>query len=81
MRRAIPLLPLYASMALYGKGKAIPVKAWTGPQGSRRFKLPEFLDNKHMKMTRLSAIRTGCLYPWRYSWYSFLLENVSIPGQ
>jgi len=25
-----------------GKGKAIPVHAWTGPEGSRRLGLPDF---------------------------------------
>jgi hypothetical protein len=25
-----------------GKGKAIPLQAWTGPEGSRRLKLPDF---------------------------------------
>jgi hypothetical protein len=25
-----------------GKGKAIPVQAWTGPEGSRRLRLPDF---------------------------------------
>jgi hypothetical protein len=24
-----------------GKGKAIPLQAWTGPQGSRRLRLPD----------------------------------------
>ena len=24
---------------------------------------PEFLDNRHMKVTRIAALRTGCLYP------------------
>jgi len=24
------------------KGKAIPLQAWTGPEGSRRFRLPYF---------------------------------------
>jgi len=24
------------------KGKAIPLQAWTGPEGSRRLKLPDF---------------------------------------
>jgi len=24
------------------KGKAIPVQAWTGPEGSRRLRLPDF---------------------------------------
>jgi hypothetical protein len=25
-----------------GKGKAIPLRAWTGPDGSRRLRLPDF---------------------------------------
>jgi hypothetical protein len=25
------------------KGKAIPLQAWTGPEGSRRLRLPHFL--------------------------------------
>jgi len=25
-----------------GKGKAIPVEAWTDPEGSRRLRLPDF---------------------------------------
>jgi len=24
------------------KGKAIPLEAWTGPEGSRRLRLPDF---------------------------------------
>ena len=30
---------------------------------SRRLTLPEFLDNRHMKVVRLSALPTGRLYP------------------
>jgi hypothetical protein len=26
-----------------GKGKAIPLQAWTGPEGSRRLRLPDFM--------------------------------------
>jgi len=25
-----------------GKGKAIPLQVWTGPEGSRRLRLPDF---------------------------------------
>jgi len=25
-----------------GKGKAIPLRAWTGPEGSRRLRIPDF---------------------------------------
>ena len=45
------------------KGKAIPLQAWTGPEGSRTLRLPDFKDNRHMKVVRLSALRTGLLYP------------------
>ena len=39
------------------KGKASPLQAWTGPEGSRRLRLPDF------KVVRLSALNTGRLYP------------------
>jgi hypothetical protein len=37
----------------------MPEQDWTGPYGSRRLKLPEFLENGHMCMVRLSALCTG----------------------
>jgi hypothetical protein len=43
--------------------KAIPLQTWKGPWGSRRLRLLEFLDNRHMKVVRFSAVRTGPLYP------------------
>jgi len=42
------------------KAKAIPLQAWTGPESSRRLRFP---DIRHMKVVRLSALRTGRLYP------------------
>jgi hypothetical protein len=44
------------------KGTAIPLQAWPDPLGCRRLRLTEFLDNRHMKVASLSAIRTGRLY-------------------
>jgi len=29
-------------LEIKGKGKAIPLQAWTGPEGSRRCRLPDF---------------------------------------
>jgi len=26
-----------------GKGKAVPLQAWTGPEGSRRLRFPDFV--------------------------------------
>ena len=46
----------------YIKGKAIPLQAWTGPEGSRRFRLPDFKTIATLKVVRLSALRTGHLY-------------------
>ena len=40
-----------------------PVTARCGPEGSRRFGLPDFHDIQHMKVVRLSASRNGRLYP------------------
>jgi hypothetical protein len=32
------------------------MQAWTGPWGSRRFRLPEFVNSFHMKMARWSLL-------------------------
>ena len=44
-------------LLLPSKGKAVPLHAWTGPEGSRRFRLHRFQDSRHMKLVRLSATR------------------------
>jgi hypothetical protein len=33
---------LFLTVFLVSKGKAIPLEAWTGPEGSRRLRLPDF---------------------------------------
>jgi len=37
------------------KGKGVPLQARCGPEGSRRFRLPDFHDIRHMKVVRSSA--------------------------
>jgi len=45
------------------KGKVIPLQAWTGPEGSfQADEGPRFQDNRHIKVVRLSDLRTGRLY-------------------
>ena len=62
-----------------GKGKAIPLQAWTGPEGSTRLRLPVF-KTAHEGGKVVSPTHRPSLPPREYSWYSFLLEAESTPG-
>ena len=44
------------------KGKAVPLQAWTGPEGSMKLRLPDFVTTAQ-DGDRLSAVRTSRLYP------------------
>ena len=58
------------------KREAILLQAGTGPEGSRKLRLPDF-----MKLVGLvSPTHRPPLRPRKYSWYSFLLEAQSTPG-
>jgi len=48
--------------SLFGKGKAVPLQAWSGPEGSRKLRFPDFMTTAQ-DGGRLSALRTGRLYP------------------
>jgi hypothetical protein len=54
------------------KGKAIPLQAWTGPEGSRGLRLP---DNRNTKVVWLSDLRSSHLYP-----QEILLVLISVRG-
>ena len=55
------LVMLRETIAVCFKGKAIPIQVCTGRE------VPRFYDNRHMKMIRLSVLRTGRLYPQEIS--------------
>jgi hypothetical protein len=46
-----------------GKGKSVLQQARCGPEGSRRFRLPDFHEIRHMMVVSLSASRICRLYP------------------
>ena len=41
--------------------KSFPAKGLQGPLGFPEVEAPEFLDNQHINVVRLSALHTSCL--------------------
>jgi hypothetical protein len=68
-------LPKYNS-----KGKAIPLQALTGPEGSRRLRLPDFKTIGTWRWHSCQPYAPAGFTPRKYSWYSFLLEAESPQG-
>ena len=56
------------------RGKAVPLQAWSGPEGSRKLRFPDFMTTAQ-DGGRLSALRTGRLYP-----QEMLLVLISVKG-
>ena len=67
---------LFYSIYRAAMEKAMPLQAQRVPGGWSS----QIHDNRHIKAIRLSALRTGRLYPRKYLWYSFLSEAESTPG-
>ena len=57
------------------KGKAVPLQAWSGPEGSRKLRFPDFMTTAQDGGKVVSALRTGRLYP-----QEMLLVLISVRG-
>ena len=62
------------------KVKAVPLQTWTGPQGSRKLRFPDFVTTAQGGGRVVSLKHRPLFTPRKYTWYSFLLEAESTPG-
>ena len=62
------------------KGKAVPLQAWSGPEGSRKLRFPDFMTTAQDGGKVVSLTHRPPLPPRKCSWYLFLLEAESTPG-
>ena len=62
-----------------GKGKAVPLQAWSGPKGSRKLRFPDYMTTAQDDGKVVSLMHRPLLPLRKYSWYSFLLEAESSP--
>ena len=70
---------LFHKKIVKGRGKSIPVQANCSARRFQEVETPKFRDSRHMQMVRLSVLSNGSFYPLRiYSWYSLLLEAVTV---
>ena len=63
-----------------GKSKAVSLQAWSGPEGSRKLRFPDFMTTAQVGGKVVSLTYRPPLPSTKYPWYSFLLEAESTPG-
>jgi len=63
-----------------GNGKAVPLEAWSGPEGSRKLRFPDYMTTAQDGGKLVSPTQRPPLPPENAPWYLFLLEAESTPG-
>jgi hypothetical protein len=78
-----PVIPLLLScigfLVKKGKGKSVPLQAWSGPEGSRTLRFPDFMTTAQDGGKVVSLTHRPPL-PQEIHLYSFLLKVDSTPG-
>ena len=62
---------------MWGKGKSVPLEAWSGPEGSRKLKFSDFVTTLQ---DGGKPYAPAAFNPRKCSWFSFLLEADSTAG-
>jgi len=73
-------LNVVTSSVRKGKGKSVPLQAWSGPEGCRKLRFPDYMTTAQDGVQVVSLTHRPHLPPRKSSWYSFLLEAESTPG-
>jgi hypothetical protein len=68
------------TLTYISKGKAVPLQAWTGLEGSRTLRLPDFVTTAQDGGKVVSVTHRPLFTPRKYSRFSFLLAAESTPG-
>ena len=63
---------------IYLNGKAVPLQAWSDPEGYRKLRFPDFMTT--VQEGGCQPYAPAAFTPRNFSWYSFLLEAESTPG-
>ena len=70
----------FCKLHIDSKCKAVPLQAWSGPEGFRKLRFPDIMTTAQDGGKVVSLTHRPLLPPRKYTWYSFLLEAESTPG-
>ena len=51
------------------EGKAVPLQAWSGPEGSRKLRFPDFMTTAQDGGKVVSLSAPAAFTPRKYTWY------------